>query len=674
MRRLLAWIFLFGLSGSLALAAPPRLQALDGGSEASLTGVRNFRFRGSFGGEMKAQLQAGAVTVTDWPLRSSAASEVTFRRMEVYAPDAKIYRVDENGQTEVPRSTWTFASGVGKGGGSAWLAIDEAGQVRAATSSSTEGELEIVEIRLGSGHFVLQRVSDGSGSQPWACGLSGESAGTAWIPQSRATAELALTPEATEVLPTLHRATIAIDTDSEFMDDRLDNTTTATNFIASLISQMSVFYERDVNVALLQDITFLRTSSPDPYNNTDSPASGPQLSEFSNYWAGSCGGMCTAERPGGGSSALAALLSGKSTSGASGIAWVSPTPLCSPTTGYSVSQVFGGNTPSASALEAMLVAHELGHNFGSPHTHCYSGTRPDNCYGLEGGGCYSGITTCPASSTYNGVTTRGTIMSYCHLNIFNAQGNLERAACEDNYVFHTETMLRYFNASTADAAAAPNQCLFPAYSIASLTPNNGPTAGGTAVSIKGLALTGTNSVTFGGTPATSVVVVNDTTVTAVSPAHATGKVSVVVGNSSGGTATLTDAFFYANTSAASAFFSLTPCRIVDTRGFGAPIQGGSLAANSQRTWTLINVCGVPASAKAVSANVTITGSSAVGQLSFYPGNAFPLGTSTLNYGAGQTRANNAMLELATDGLGSVGVLNSSAGAVHVILDVNGYFQ
>ncbi len=657
MRRLFTCVLLLVLSGSSAQAAAPRLKALDSGAEASLSGVRNFRFRAAFGGEMRALLQSGEITVTDWPLRASTASDVTFRLMQVYAPDAKIYRVDENGLTEVPRSTWTFASGVGQNGGSAWLAIDEQGRMRAAYSSSSDGDLEVVEVREGGGDFVIQRVKDGSGAKPWRCGQSAES-DAAWLPRTEPGPAWQVRGEVAEVLSALHRATIAVDTDNEFMANRANNTTTATNFIASLLTQMTVFYQRDVNVQLVQGTTFLRTTA-DPFSNMDSPVSSAGLGEFSSYWSGGCGGTCTSVRPGAGvgASTLAALLSGKSTSGASGRAWVGA--LCSPSIGYSASQVFAGNSSVASSLEAMLVAHELGHNFGSPHTHCYAVPRPDNCWSGEGG-CYSGATACPASNTYNGVTTRGTIMSYCH-----------QLSCMDNYVFHTETMLRYFNGSTAAAAGV---CLFPAYSIASLTPNNGPTVGGTPVSIKGLALTGTNSVTFGGTPATAVVVVNDTTVTAIAPAHATGAVTVAVGNSSGGSANLANAYFYGNPSSASNFFAITPCRIVDTRGNGAPIQGGAIGAAAQRTWTLTNVCGVPSSAVAVSANVTSTGGTAAGLLTMYPGNAFPLGTSALSYGANQTRANNAVLELATNGAGTVGITNGSAGSVHVILDVNGYFQ
>jgi hypothetical protein len=71
--------------------------------------------------------------------------------------------------------------------------------------------------------------------------------------------------------------------------------------------------------------------------------------------------------------------------------------------------------------------------------------------------------------------------------------------------------------------------------------------------------------------------------------------------------------------------------------------------------------------------VTVTGATAAGNVVLFPGGGFAPSTSTLNYGAGATRANNAIV-----GLGPSAALrvrsNQSTGSVHLILDVNGYFE
>lgn len=64
--------------------------------------------------------------------------------------------------------------------------------------------------------------------------------------------------------------------------------------------------------------------------------------------------------------------------------------------------------------------------------------------------------------------------------------------------------------------------------ISSITPDDGPDDGGTAVTISGGGFTGATGVTFGGVPATSVVVVNDSTITCVTPAGPDGFVDVTV--------------------------------------------------------------------------------------------------------------------------------------------------
>lgn len=91
--------------------------------------------------------------------------------------------------------------------------------------------------------------------------------------------------------------------------------------------------------------------------------------------------------------------------------------------------------------------------------------------------------------------------------------------------------------------ASQLDALFQPATIDTLTPNTGLAAGGTAVTIKGTNFAGVTGVTFGGVAATSVVVVSETTITCVTPAHAAGAVSVVVSDDSG-PVTKTTAFTY----------------------------------------------------------------------------------------------------------------------------------
>ena len=121
------------------------------------------------------------------------------------------------------------------------------------------------------------------------------------------------------------------------------------------------------------------------------------------------------------------------------------------------------------------------------------------------------------------------------------------------------------------------------------------------------------------------------------------------------------------------FYTLTPCRVLDTR---EPSDGPSLQPGATRTFDVAaSPCGIPATAKAISVNLAVTGPVGPGYLTLFPGDAVqaPL-TSTINFSANQTRANNAVLPLASDGSGTINVLAGTGGTVDFILDVNGYFQ
>lgn len=81
--------------------------------------------------------------------------------------------------------------------------------------------------------------------------------------------------------------------------------------------------------------------------------------------------------------------------------------------------------------------------------------------------------------------------------------------------------------------------------ISGIDPNSGPAAGGTNVTIKGTGFVDGIHVTFGGVPATAVVIAADTaSLKAVTPAHAAGVVDVEATNPNKQTGTLKGGFTY----------------------------------------------------------------------------------------------------------------------------------
>jgi uncharacterized repeat protein (TIGR01451 family) len=124
----------------------------------------------------------------------------------------------------------------------------------------------------------------------------------------------------------------------------------------------------------------------------------------------------------------------------------------------------------------------------------------------------------------------------------------------------------------------------------------------------------------------------------------------------------------------SGFYTVVPCRVVDTRGPVGTYGGPALQPNAARLLPLAGVCGVPSNARAVAVNLTVVAAGAAGNLIAYPaGTAIP-GTSVINFSGGQTRANNAVISVSQDGAAGIAIYNASAGSNQLIIDVVGYFR
>jgi hypothetical protein len=621
------------------------------------------------------------VAIPDWPVAPGERADVVLTRREVYAPDAVLWEVTKSGKRRIPRSTLVFLWGQAQGTDDVrvMVSVDPATREMRGFTITPAGAHELAVVpkawHAGSGYVVGPRdlFLDDQGqavAKDWKCGqeqLPGNLDFLSPAPVHSTEKGLSSIFENAGIT-TLHSATIAVETDTQIMTNKFsNNTTTASNYIASLFAQMNVIYERDLLVRLLQGTTFLRTSDPYTINDTppyDDNLNGNKLSEFTNYWSANEGSVTRA---------LALMLSGRGGAGAAGVAWIDT--LCNAGFGYAFSRVSTtGTTPNFG--DVLVTAHEIGHNFGSPHTHCYTQlglVNPDNCYAAEAG-CFSGTPTCPNGATYNGVTgVLGTLMSYCHL----------LGGCSSSLVFHPTTIDLLDDKILAHSTGA-SACILPigggnpVPTVSAAVPNTGLTTLTTALTITGTNFQSGATVTLGtgagAMAATGVVVVNATTIQAAAPPHATGAMRITVTNPGSVSGFRDGAFFYSPPATAAAFNTLTPCRIVDTRNAAGPLGGPALAANATRVFAVTGVCGIPVGAKAISANVAVVGGGAAGVFSLYPGNAFPLGTTNVNFAAGQIRANNAILELATDGTGTVGIQNASAAANQVLIDVNGYWK
>jgi hypothetical protein len=87
--------------------------------------------------------------------------------------------------------------------------------------------------------------------------------------------------------------------------------------------------------------------------------------------------------------------------------------------------------------------------------------------------------------------------------------------------------------STSVVSSADDYTYVPSPAVTSVVPDGGPVSGGTPVTITGANFTAATAVKFGTTSATSYTVNSATSITAVSPAHTSGTVDIIVTNSYG---------------------------------------------------------------------------------------------------------------------------------------------
>ncbi|WP_169813393.1 beta strand repeat-containing protein [Nocardia vaccinii] len=150
----------------------------------------------------------------------------------------------------------------------------------------------------------------------------------------------------------------------------------------------------------------------------------------------------------------------------------------------------------------------------------------------------------------------------------------------------------------------------PVPSLISVSPNQGPTSGGNAVTLTGTNLTNATRVTFGTTAAVSFTVVSATRITAVVPVGGAGAVGVTV-VTPGGASTLLSSYFYLNipalAEAAPTSGPLAGANTVTLTGMNltaaTTVMFGTTAATS---FTVVSATQITATAPAGTGTVQIT--------------------------------------------------------------------
>ncbi|MGV6814506.1 MAG: M12 family metallo-peptidase [Phycisphaerales bacterium] len=311
-------------------------------------------------------------------------------RVNVLADDAEIIVGSVRGQEELPRPEVVLLSGIvaGDPASMAYLAISPYG-----VNGFVDLDGELISISTGpyaqgkelSDALRSARMSDLLEPNP-LIEVCGYTPGDAALEPNGPAIEYG--PRKDRGAVTCRIAGIAVETDWEFTDRLFaGNANASAAYIVSLMGAISEIYERDVNVRL--SIPFLRVWSDDsdPY----SPAAGDPLDLVRNEWNATMGDV---------DRTLVHYFTGRTDTSYGGVAYVSV--LCNTSYGYGVSAYINGSFPyplvdhNGGNWDVVVASHEIGHNFGTGHTHNYS-PPIDGC---GNGDC---------SLAYG-----GTIMSYCH--------------------------------------------------------------------------------------------------------------------------------------------------------------------------------------------------------------------------------------------------------------------
>jgi hypothetical protein len=372
-------------------------------------------------GSLAAMRSAPRVRIEHFPLPGGGSADLELSSFTVLSPQSVFVSMTAAGEVSRPAPDITLYRGSAVGDAQSRVYLAVTGSGFSGTLLRDGVSYNIATQSAAPGNPVVLTVFESSEStDAYECGVDDD-----LFVEDYLRGNINAVRKSSAAMDTL-KAVLAVDADYEAFQHYggVDKTE---EYIIARLGGVAAIYEKDL--AITFEIGYMRVwETEDPYDGASDKTA---LDSFTNYWSENMGHV---ERT------LATLISRKPISApgvTQGLAWVNQ--LCSTRRGYAYVK-FSKNDNFIKGHDGVW-AHELGHNFGSPHTHsCLWNPPIDSCYTAEP---VSGQSACFSDSDIHLILGGGELMSYCHmrfggenkLNIFRdrvgalVRGNAERAEC-----------------------------------------------------------------------------------------------------------------------------------------------------------------------------------------------------------------------------------------------------
>ncbi len=317
------------------------------------------------------------------PSSKEKAFELELIPINIYGPQ---FRLLNAANQEVPFIKSTHYKGIIKGDNNSLVALSISNGEISGFISNKDGNYVLGKLRK-SGNYILYNDRDLLQKKPFDCGLIEDR-----IRQvaDNSSCDIAPVQDSTSACnPVL----IHLEADYQIFKDQDSSIVSTTNFVTQLFAQVIVLYDRELIEVQISELKIWDTIEPfvSPWTSTFQQL----YYAFGTYLDGNFNGH------------IAHLLSNRNLGGGMGAIDV----LCSK--GWSISTSVGADVTELPVYSraVKVIAHEIGHNLGTPHTHSclWPCGALDNCWTVEqkpnGGWC--NLSPFPE--------VRGTIMSYCDI-------------------------------------------------------------------------------------------------------------------------------------------------------------------------------------------------------------------------------------------------------------------